>query len=135
MSELATTYGGVLAAWVVLGGLSLVQALVADVAAMRTKHTPGMPVTTGHDDFFFRAVRAQANTLENLPVFIVLCLAAVLLGASPSTARTLAWIFVGGRVVHMLAYYADQRTLRSTAFAASFLALIGLFVVAAATLV
>jgi uncharacterized MAPEG superfamily protein len=35
----------------------------------------------------------------------------------------------------MLAYYADQRTLRSTAFAVSFFALIGLFVAAVAALV
>ena len=134
MTELATTYGGVLAAWVTLGGFSLVQALVADLASMRSNHTPGMPVTTGHGDFHFRAVRAQANTLENLPVFTVLCLATMLLGASATATRNLAWLFVAGRLVHMLAYYADQRTLRTSAFVVSFVALIGLLVAALAAL-
>jgi uncharacterized MAPEG superfamily protein len=130
MVEIGTSYGAVLTAWVTLAGLWLLQASVADFAAIRSKHTPGMPVTSGHDEFLFRAVRAQANTHENLPVFIVLSLAAMLLGADAGTTRTLAWAFVGARVLHMGAYYADLRTFRSIAFAVGFLALIGLFVVA-----
>ncbi len=130
MSELVTGYGAVLTAWVALVGLYLVQAVVADVAAIRSGHTPGMPVTSGHDDFLFRAVRAQSNTLENLPVFNLLSLAVMLLGVAPVTAERLVWAFVGARMLHMAAYYADLRSLRSIAFANSFLTLIGLFVVA-----
>jgi uncharacterized MAPEG superfamily protein len=130
MTEIATGYGSVLTAWVALAGLALLQAGVADFAGIRSKHTPGMPVTSGHDDFLFRAVRAQANTLENLPVFILLSLAAILLGADAGTTRTLAWAFVGARALHMGAYYADLRTFRSIAFAVGFLSVIGLFVVA-----
>jgi uncharacterized MAPEG superfamily protein len=129
MSEIVASYGAVLSAWIAVAGLTLVQAVVADVAAIRGQHTPGMPVTSGHDDFLFRAVRAQSNTLENLPLFILLSLAAMLLGASPSTTQGLAWAFVGARMLHMAAYYADLRTFRSIAFAIGFIALIGLFVV------
>ena len=128
MTEFATTYQTVLSAWVTLGGLILVQAIVADVAGVRGKHTPGMPVTMGHDHFLFRAVRAQANTLENLPVFILLSLAAMLLGATTSWAAGFAWLFVVARVAHMCAYYADARKARGIAFALGFFALIGLLV-------
>ena len=129
MTEIVASYGAVLSAWVAMAGLSLVQAVVADVASIRGQHTPGMPVTTGHDDFLFRAVRAQSNTLENLPLFILLSLSAVLLGASPGATQGLVWAFVGARMLHMAAYYADLRTFRSIAFAVGFLSLIGLFVV------
>lgn len=129
MADLGINYSSVLAAWVVLGGLMLAQALVADVMGIRSKHTPGMPVAGGHDDAFFRAVRAHANTLENVPIFVVLSLACMLLGASPGATATLAWIFVGARLGHMLAYYADVRMVRSAAFAIGFLALLGLLAV------
>ena len=66
MIDIASSDGSILAAWVVLGGLVLVQAVVADVAGIRSKHTPGMPVTTGHDDFLFRdfVVLFQVETDE-----------------------------------------------------------------------
>lgn len=129
MIEIASAYGGVLTAWVVLAGLTLLQAIVEDFAGIRGKRTPGMPVTTGHDDFLFRAIRAHSNTLENLPVFILLSLAAMLLGASPRATTNLVWTFLAARVLHMVAYYTDLRTLRSAAFAIGFLAVIGLLVV------
>ena len=134
MAELGSTYSGVLAGWVVLAGLVLLQAVVADVAAIRAKHTPGMPVTSGHDDFLFRAVRAHSNTIENLSLFALLSLGAMLLGVAPATARNLVWAFVASRVLHMAAYYSDQRLLRSGAFTLGFVALAGLFVTACAAL-
>lgn len=134
MPESLVPYGSTLTAWVVLGGLYLVQALVSDVAAIRAGHVPGMPVATGHDSFLFRATRAQGNTNENLAIFVLLSLAAVLLGASPGWTNGLAWTFVLSRVAHMLAYYADQRTLRSAIFGVTLIALIGLLVVAVGAL-
>jgi len=134
MQELIVPYGSTLAAFVCLGGLFLVQALVSDVAAIRAGHVPGMPVASGHDHFLFRATRAQANTNENLGVFLLLCLSALLLGASPWWTNLLAWTFVLSRLAHMLAYYGDQRMLRSAMFSVSLGSLIGLFVVAIATL-
>lgn len=123
MAELAVTYSGVLSAWVVVGLLYLVQAIVADLTALRMKHAPGMPVVGGHDDPLFRVTRAQANTNENLPVFILLTAAAMLLGNAPGATANCAWTFVAGRAIHMLAYYADLRPVRSGGFVIGLIAM------------
>lgn len=132
MAEFLVPYGPALGAYVCVGALYIVQALVADVTAIRTRHTPGMPVTGGHDDFLFRSVRAQANTNENLPVFVILSTAAILLGASPWWTNRLAWGFAVARLAHMLAYYADLRLARSASFTASFACVVGLLITAIA---
>ena len=130
MPEFLVPYGSTLAAYVWLGGLYLLQALVADVVGIRGGHVPGMPVTTGHGDLLFRATRAQANTNENLPIFLLLSVAALLLGASATWTNRLVWTFVLARAAHMLAYYADLRPLRSAMFTVSTVAIVGLLIVA-----
>ena len=90
----------------------------------------GMPIAGGHDNFLFRAARAQGNTNENLGTFIMLALSAVALGASPAWANGLAWVFVAARLGHMLTYYMDLRPARSACFGVGLLALIGLAVIA-----
>lgn len=127
MTELAP-YTPSLVAWVSVGTLYIVQGVVADVAAIRARHVPGMPVTGGHDDFLFRATRAQANTNESLAVFVVLSLAAMLLHGGPWWTNLFARGFVAARLAHMLAYYADVRLARSAAFCVGFGCLIGLLV-------
>ena len=128
MSELAATYSSVLTAWVVVALMYLIQATVADLVGVRTKHTPGMPAEGGHDDLLFRVARAQANTNENLPVFILITAAAMALGNSPSMTANCTWAFVAGRAIHMLAYYADLRPIRSVGFVIGFIAMIVLAV-------
>jgi len=130
MPEFLVPYASTLTAFVWLGGLYLLQALVSDAVGIRSGHVPGMPVTTGHDDFLFRATRAQANTNENLPVFILLSVSAVLLGASATWTNRLVWTFVLARAAHMLAYYANLRPVRSAIFGVSTVAIVGLLVVA-----
>lgn len=122
MTELATSYSSVLAAWVVVALMYLVQAIVADLTGVRMKHTPGMPVQGGHDSLLFRVNRAQANTNENLPLFILVTSAAILLGNSPTVTADCAWAFVVGRAIHMFAYYADLRPVRSAGFVIGFVA-------------
>jgi uncharacterized MAPEG superfamily protein len=129
MPESLMPYGSSLAAWIVVGGAYLVQTLVADLAMVRARHTPGMPIASGHGDFLFRASRAHANTNESLAAFVVLSLAAMLLGASPAWTNGFGWGFALARVGHMLAYYADQRLFRSVAFAVGFACLLGLLIV------
>jgi len=129
MPEFAVPYGSALTACVLLGALYLVQAMVADVVGIRTGHVPGMPITSGHGDLLFRTTRAQANTNENLPIFLLLSVSAMLLGAGVVWTNRLVWTFVLARAAHMLAYYADLRLLRSTIFTVSTVALIGLLVV------
>lgn len=122
MAEWLVTYHSVLAASTVLAMLILVQVLVADLAGMRARHVPGMPVTSGHGDFHFRATRAHANTNENLPVWVLLVTLAVLLAADPKWSAYAAWLFTAGRAGHMLFYYLDLRLARSVAFGLSLLA-------------
>jgi uncharacterized MAPEG superfamily protein len=122
MVEMLQPYHGLLAASAVLATLVLVQVLVADLAGMRAKHVPGMPITTGHGDFHFRATRAHANTNENLPVWVLLVLLAVLLAADPKWSAYAAWLFAAARAGHMLFYYLDLRLARSVAFGLGLLA-------------
>ena len=130
MPDFLVPYGPTLSAFVCLGAVYLVQALVSDVVSIRAGHVPGMPVAGGHDVLLFRATRAQANTNENLPIFLLLSVAALLLGASATWTNRLVWTFVLARAAHMLAYYADLRPLRSAMFGVSTLAVVGLLIVA-----
>lgn len=109
--------------------LLLVQTLVADVVAIRLRHTPGTPVPADHTNFLFRATRAYANTNETLGVFILLTILAIASTASPTLTNTFAWVYVAGRLGHMLFYYADLRIARSLAFGVSLIALFLLLVV------
>ena len=106
----------------VLGLLWVVQATVADLALVRAKHVPGTPIPGGHDSFVFRAARAHANTNENVGTWAFVAIACILFGVSAAWVNTLAWVFTGARGVHMIAYYADIRPLRSGAFAIGLLA-------------
>jgi uncharacterized MAPEG superfamily protein len=129
MSEIFIPYTSALHALVMLAVLFLVQLLVADVAGLTSKHTPGTPVVGGHDDFLFRAVRAHANTNESLAAFILAAFAAIALAVDPVWVGRLVWGFVIARALHMAAYYADLRNLRSGAFALGLGCMIALIVV------
>ena len=128
MAAVLEPYGPVFVSVLALGVLFLAQALIADVAAIRAGHVPGTAVAGGHDDFLFRATRAQANTNENLGAFLVLSLAAVLLGAGPWWTHALVGTFVASRLGHMLAYYLDLRPVRSAFFTLGVACLVGLAV-------
>ncbi len=128
METLATTYLCALAAAVTLGLLILIQFVVVDVVSIRSKQVPGMPVTGGHESFHFRAVRAHANTYENLGLFLLVFFSALLLGADPAWTAIAAWTFTAARAGHMFCYYADWRSARSVAFGLGLLAQIALLV-------
>lgn len=132
IAVLAGAYGPAAVALVVLAILYVIQLLVVDVAGMRTGHVPGVPVEGSHGNALFRAARAHANTNENFALFTAALLGAILLGADATWVNRLAWAFVGTRALHMVAYWADLRALRSTAFAVGLAATVGLIVVALA---
>ena len=134
MPEGLVAYQSVAAAGLVLSALLIVQLIVLGVANRRDPHVPGMPVTDGHGNFFFRAARAHANLVENLPVYLLLTLAAVVLGASPRWTGYMAWAFVIARVLHAGCYYSDQRAARSAMFGLGALAQLGMLVVVAVAL-
>lgn len=129
MPELLLPHHSLIAASAVLAALVLAQVLVTDLAGMRARHVPGMPVTGGHADFHFRATRAHANTNENLPVQVLLTLLAVLLAAEPRWSAGAAWAFAAARAGHMAFYYFDWRLARSIAFGAGLAAQFALLVV------
>jgi uncharacterized MAPEG superfamily protein len=124
-------YPGTVLAWLLVGVLLLVQVLVADVVALRRRHTPGAPIEGGHDAFLWRADRAHRNTNETLGAFVLLTLAAIAVEAHPVAVNGLALAYATGRAAHMVCYWADLRIPRSVAWAASVLALAGLAIVAA----
>ncbi|MEK6805021.1 MAG: MAPEG family protein [Pseudomonadota bacterium] len=126
MQALFAAYHSSLVALFVLAALVILQSLIADVAGIRAKHVPGMPVTDGHKSFFFRAVRAHGNSYENLGLFLLLVLVCLFAGASVTWVRNWIWVFVAARAAHMACYYADLRTARSAAFTAGVVAELGL---------
>lgn len=106
------SYGWALAASGSLALLYLLQLIIGDLAIDAAKHTPGTPVPGSHDSWLFRATRAPANSLENMPPFWALVFVAIGLSASPSWTNALALGFLACRLVHMSAYYADFRVVR-----------------------
>jgi len=134
MAEALLAYHSTLVACAVLASLIMVQVLVADLAAMKAKHVPGMPVTDGHASFHFRAVRALGNTNELLGLFLLLVALAVLHGGNPNWVNGLAWTYAIARAGHMGFYYTRVGLARSIAFGISLAAQVGLLIVVAATL-
>jgi len=134
MSESIAPYASAMLALGVFGLLYLAQLLVADLVAIRRKHTPGIPVSGGHEDPLFRATRAHANTTESVGAVILIAAFAIARGGSPGWVNGALWSFVVFRLAHMLAYYFDLRAVRGVAFALAIAALLTLFIVGAQAL-
>jgi len=134
MHEALLAYHSTLVACTALAVLIMIQVLIADLASIRAKHVPGMPVTDGHASFHFRAVRAIGNTNETLGLFLLLAALALLLGANPKWVNALAWTYTAARAGHMGFYYARMGRARSIAFSVSVAAQLGLLIACAATL-
>lgn len=108
--------------------LLLTQLVVLDVAGIRAKHPPGTPITTGPEDFLFRASRAHANTNESIAAFVLLALFGIFSGANWSWLGAAAWTWVLARAAHMIFYYANIPLARSAAFGISMLALVAMLI-------
>ena len=116
MPDVLLAYHPTILACVALAALIMLQVLIADVASIKAKHVPGMPVTSGHGSFHFRAVRALGNTNETLGLFLLLIVLATALGTNVTWTNALAWVYVGARAGHMTFYYLRQGLLRSACF-------------------
>ena len=134
MQEALLPYHSTLIACTALAVLIYVQVLVADLASMKSGHVPGMPVTSGHGNFHFRAVRAIGNTNETLGLFLLLAALAILLGANVAWTNAMAWVYVAGRAGHMTFYYARIGLARSIAFGVGLAGQFGLLVLCVAAL-
>lgn len=64
-----------------------------------------------------RAARAWLNDLENIPMFLGLGVAYILVGASPDSAAWLFLIFTGTRYLHTLFYLGGFQPWRTVAYA------------------
>ena len=77
-----------------------------------------------------RAKWAEQNSYETLPAFIAAVIIAHLAGASQGVMDLLAVVYVVTRVLYGICYLRDWASARSLVWLVSFLAIIGLFVVA-----
>jgi uncharacterized MAPEG superfamily protein len=126
MENLLTVYMPAIASFGIIGGLLLVQLLVADIIGILNKQPPGTPIPADHSKLLFRAHRAHANTNESVAAFLALTLFAIAVSATPAWLNTLCMTYITGRVGHMLCYYTNLKILRSIFFAIATLALIGI---------
>ncbi len=78
-----------------------------------------------------RAVAAQANAWEALPVFASAVFVAHLAGADAAGSAAAALLFVAMRIAHAACYLADLATARSVVFLIGFGSCLWLFVLAA----
>ena len=131
MPSFLLPYASTLTALFVLAVLIAIQFGVADIAGIRAKHVPGMPVIGGHGDFFFRATRAHANSQETLGLFLLLVLLCLFSAANPKWTDNYVWLFVAARAGHMVCYYADWRAARSGFFTLGALAEVGMLILVA----
>ncbi len=110
----------------VLGGLMLVQLLVADFYGIKVKHQPGAAVKADHSNFLFRATRTVANTNESIGIFLVLFLVAIFTQADATWTQYSVWTYVLARICYAGCYYADIRLVRSVCFGVSLLGMVTL---------
>lgn len=126
MHEALVEYRLTILALGAMGGLLVLQLLIADLLGIPSKHTPGSAVEVDHDDLFFRATRAFSNTNESLAAFGLLAIFSVAIGAAPGWTNGLAGSFVAARLGHMVCYYANWKIARSVSFGVALFSLFGL---------
>lgn len=83
--------------------------------AAGNRHEPGKTLP----DWVDRTDRLTANMLENLPLFIILVLAAHVSGTADGTTALGAMIFVAARAVHALVFMAGIPYARTLAWCVS----------------
>ena len=101
------SYGGALGAVYALLVMVFVQSLVAAVAHRAQKsYVPGIvDESLGPESFVFRSHRTFMNSIENVPFMIGLVILAAMTGFDAFWLALLSWIYVGGRLAHMITYY------------------------------
>jgi uncharacterized MAPEG superfamily protein len=78
-----------------------------------------------------RAHAAQLNGFEAFPLFAVAVVVATLTHAPQARVDLLALVFVGARVLYLIAYLADQALLRSIVWFAGIASAVAIFVAGA----
>ena len=80
---------------------------VFQVGRARTRHKVYAPATTG-DPGFERAFRVQQNELESMVAFLPTMWLYAIMG-NPRIAAILGAVYLAGRVVYALGYWAEAR--------------------------
>jgi glutathione S-transferase len=73
-----------------------------------------------------RALRIQRNDLENIPMFWVIGLLYVLMGASSLGAAVYCWTFTIARVAHTFVYWRQMQPARALLWLLGVLCLVGM---------
>lgn len=123
------TYRVTLAAMTLAALLLVVQLIIADLTAIRSRHKAGYPIPANSKTFLFRSARAHANTNESISAFALLAGAGILSSTSPGALGFLSIAWVLCRLAHMGCYYANRKSWRSLSFAASLLVLVAMLAV------
>lgn len=110
------------------GLLFFLQLLIADMLAIKAKHTPGFVIEQNHDSFLFRSNRVFANSTETAAILILFALFGMLSLAEATWLNGCAVVYLVGRIGHMFFYYANLQLLRSAAFVISLVGLLGMFI-------
>jgi len=112
-----------------MGLLSFLQLLIADITGLKGKHKPGFPIEPDYRSFLFRSVRAHANTNETLTTFVLFALFGIFSAANAQWLNNFAIAYFVGRSLHMVFYYANVSLARSVAFVLALIGLLGMFIV------
>lgn len=101
-------YGSALLASALIVLMAIVQSLVATAAHRGQKDAvPGIvDETLSHGSFVFRSHRTFMNTLETVPLMLIIALIAMAAGVGPALLGWIMWIYLAARVAHMALYYA-----------------------------
>lgn len=126
-----SSYGPTVWAMGLVGGLLLIQLLVADLVGLKSGHVAGKTVDADPGNFFFRVTRAHANTNESIASFILITIFAMHSPLSPFWVNALSWLYLVSRVGHMVFYYAANQPLRSISFGLSLLTMFTLLLASA----
>ncbi|MBL1430354.1 MAG: MAPEG family protein [Robiginitomaculum sp.] len=100
--------------------------LVADVAGVIAKKTPGDIAKADHSSFLFRSNRALGNMNESIAIFIIFALIGILSGADAKWLAYFAWVYVGARFAYLFCYWLNIKLVRSLCFGISLIGLGGM---------
>jgi hypothetical protein len=117
---------------VVLTFIVLLVGLCARISAVKTGHlTPNsfrLIPTDGAPEGIIKTTRHFSNLFEMPVLFYVACILCLSLGLTSKTLMALAWLYVLMRVIHAIIHITyNNVTHRLVAFAASNLALLGIW--------
>ena len=122
LHDVLIPYAPGLAALSFLAFMVLLQALVSTIFKSRKKdYVPGVALLPNHADLAFRLTRAFENSVENLSMFLLTVVLAIVFSVDDYWVNVLVMVFVVARYLHWVAYAFGWQMSRSILYS------IGLF--------